>query len=210
MDRPRDELLARAGLAEDEHARVRRRDVPHLLERGAQCRRVADDLLEVVLALDLLLQVAVLLLQPFAILFGQHAGSDVDDHRPSELAVRIGLRPELHPDRAAVVLAPELELDLSVRLALLEVAKCVVDALVRELGRRQQLAPDRAHHLFGLEPEQTDRGAVGADETCLRVLVDVGNRRFFIEVPKTSFGRAQQLLRPQTLELGRGARREDL
>ena len=67
-----------------------------------------------------------------------------------ELAVRIGLRPKLHPDRAAVVLAPELELDLSVRLALLEVAKCVVDALVRSFGRRQQLAPDRAHHLFGL------------------------------------------------------------
>ena len=60
VDRARDQLLAGARLAEDEHRRVGRRDGLHLVQRALQRGRVADDLLEVVVGADLLLEVDLL------------------------------------------------------------------------------------------------------------------------------------------------------
>ena len=56
-----DELLARAGLAADEHGGVGGGDGLDLLEDPAQGGALADDLPEVVLGADLLLQVGLLL-----------------------------------------------------------------------------------------------------------------------------------------------------
>ena len=58
-----DQLLAGAGLAAQQHRRVRRRHLLHLLEHLAQRRRVADDLAEVELAVHLLREVAGVLLE---------------------------------------------------------------------------------------------------------------------------------------------------
>src|SRR6266850_2987841 len=55
-----DQLLAGSGLAEDEHAGIRRRHLLDLAERGAQGRARPDELLERMLAANLLLQIDVL------------------------------------------------------------------------------------------------------------------------------------------------------
>ena len=66
VDGARDQLLAGAGLAGDQHGGVGRRDqldlAQRLLDRGA----VADDAAVIALEADLLLQIGVLQLQPLA------------------------------------------------------------------------------------------------------------------------------------------------
>ena len=62
----RDELLPGAGLALDEDRRVARRHAGHLVEQLAQRRSATHDLVDVVLAAKLLLQIDVLRLQPVA------------------------------------------------------------------------------------------------------------------------------------------------
>jgi hypothetical protein len=54
VERARDELLADAGLAGDEHGRVRRRDAEHAVEQLAHRGRAADDVLEAVALAELL------------------------------------------------------------------------------------------------------------------------------------------------------------
>jgi len=63
---PGDELLPGAGLAPDEDRRVARRHAGHLVEQSAQRRSAAHDLLDIVLAAKLLLQIDVLGVQPVA------------------------------------------------------------------------------------------------------------------------------------------------
>src|SRR6266545_1078517 len=63
VDRPREELLARPGLAQQKHRRIGSRHTLDLAEHRQKRRTVADDLLEVALGPDLLLQVEVLRLQ---------------------------------------------------------------------------------------------------------------------------------------------------
>src|SRR5207245_8524176 len=60
VNRARDQLLPGARLAEDEHGRVRGRDRLHLVQHALQRRRVADDLLEVVVGTAVVLEVDVL------------------------------------------------------------------------------------------------------------------------------------------------------
>ena len=57
VDRVRDQLLAGAGLAAQEHGRVRRRDLLDLGEHLAQRGALADDVAEVELAVQLLVEV---------------------------------------------------------------------------------------------------------------------------------------------------------
>ena len=64
MDRPRNEFLARPRLARDEDGGVGCRHPPDVVQHGRQCRALSDDLLEIVDALDLFLQVQVLLFEP--------------------------------------------------------------------------------------------------------------------------------------------------
>jgi hypothetical protein len=61
MDRPRDQLLSGAGLAEDEYRRAGRCDGFHLRERLAEQGALADDLPEGVLGADLALEIETLL-----------------------------------------------------------------------------------------------------------------------------------------------------
>ena len=58
VDGVRDQLLAGAGLAAQQHGRARRRDLLDLLQHLAQRGAVADDVAEVELAVELLVQVA--------------------------------------------------------------------------------------------------------------------------------------------------------
>ena len=111
VDGPREQLLARAGLAADEHGGVGRCHAADLVQHRVQRRAPADDLVEVVDRLDLLLQVLILLLEPGFFLLGEHAIGDVHDHRPRVPPVRLRLGPPLHPERVAIVLAAELEND---------------------------------------------------------------------------------------------------
>src|SRR5436305_601338 len=57
---PRDQFLARARLAPDEHGRIGRRDRLDLSQDPPQRHALADDLLEVVLSADLFFQVHLL------------------------------------------------------------------------------------------------------------------------------------------------------
>jgi hypothetical protein len=66
VDRPGDEFLPGAGLAQEEHGGVGDRHLPDLVEQGPQGPAFADDLRESDLATDLLLQVGVLHQQPVA------------------------------------------------------------------------------------------------------------------------------------------------
>src|SRR5439155_17571771 len=59
-----DQFLPRAGLAEDEHGRVGRRDGLHLLQGVVEERALADDLFERVFGADLALEVETLLGEP--------------------------------------------------------------------------------------------------------------------------------------------------
>ncbi len=61
----RDQFLPRAGLAEDEHRRVGRRDGLHVLEDVSERAALADDFPERVLGADLALEVDALLGEPF-------------------------------------------------------------------------------------------------------------------------------------------------
>ena len=63
MDRARDELLAGAGLALNQHRGVGRRDGLHLLEDALQRCALPDDLLEVVFGADFVFEVELLLVQ---------------------------------------------------------------------------------------------------------------------------------------------------
>ena len=72
----RDELLARAGLAEDQHRAVGGGDEADLLEHGHESRALADDLVDVVDCADLLLEV---LAHAHGFLRAL-LGSDVDRH----------------------------------------------------------------------------------------------------------------------------------
>ena len=69
VQRPREQLLAGAGRAEQQHARIRRRDLRQPRQREPQRRAFADDVVEVVIALDLLLQIDVVGLEPRVQLF---------------------------------------------------------------------------------------------------------------------------------------------
>ena len=60
VDRARDQLLAGAALARDQHRAVGARDLRHDVEHAAQRAAVADDVLEAVLRAQLALQRAVL------------------------------------------------------------------------------------------------------------------------------------------------------
>ena len=150
VDRARDQLLAGSRLAEDQHGRVHRRDLLHLGQRRAQARRAADDLLEVVLALDLLAQVGVLLREPVALALGEHALGDVDDDRARVLPVGLGAREALHEHRAAVVLAAQLDLDERLLLPRLLGGERVLHARERLFRRRHQRETVGAGHFVRL------------------------------------------------------------
>ena len=59
MGGARDELLAHAALAQDEHRGIAVRDLPNHLERRAQPVTLADDVLQAVAHLELALKLAV-------------------------------------------------------------------------------------------------------------------------------------------------------
>ena len=64
MNRARDQFLAGAGLAVNQHRRIGRRHRFHLLERTPQRSAGPYDLFEIQLAADLIFQVQILLRQP--------------------------------------------------------------------------------------------------------------------------------------------------
>ena len=103
MDGSRDQFLACAGLATDQHRGVSRRDAPDVLQDAADGGALADNLFEVVVGLDLLLEIKILGLESGLLLLEQHAVGDIDKHGPSVFAVRLGLGPPLDPDRFSVV-----------------------------------------------------------------------------------------------------------
>src|ERR1700691_4813015 len=85
MNRPRNQLLAGAGLAQDQYGWARRSDDFNLLQHGLQTVTFTDDLLEVVLCAQLLLQIAFFLFQLAAEL-NNPAVAVVDLDCPSDLA----------------------------------------------------------------------------------------------------------------------------
>ena len=66
VNRARHELLAGAGLAEQQHRRVGRRDRPHLVQDAGERPALPHDLLELVTARHLVLEVDLLVVQPIA------------------------------------------------------------------------------------------------------------------------------------------------
>src|SRR5271163_3308009 len=88
MNRPRDQFLAGAGLAQDQYGCTRRSDGFNLLQDGLQTVTFTDDLLEVVLCAQLLLQIAFFLFQLGAEL-NNSAVAVVDLDCPSDLAGRL-------------------------------------------------------------------------------------------------------------------------
>ena len=64
VQRPGEQFLAGSGRAEQQHARVRRRDLSQARQRESKRRTLADDVVEVVIALDFLFQIHVVRLEP--------------------------------------------------------------------------------------------------------------------------------------------------
>src|SRR5262249_15212711 len=137
VDRPREELLARAGLADQENRRVRPRHVLDGVEGREKRRAVAHDLLEVVLGADLLLEIEVLGLQ--AILQRLDFGE-----RRAELVVRL-LPLELRPGARSEGLEHRDEERVG---------------LHRSVVHDDEMADDPAHRIQERDPEVALRSPV--------------------------------------------------
>jgi hypothetical protein len=83
MDGTGDQFLTGARLAMDQDRGVRGGNATDLVEHRRQSRAPADDLLEVVDRLDLLLKVRILLTETCALGLGQNSVGDVDPRRAS-------------------------------------------------------------------------------------------------------------------------------
>ena len=66
MNGPRNQFLARTGLAGDHHGRIGRCNEANLPQRFLYRRRAADDAARIGLGADFLLQIGIFLLEPFA------------------------------------------------------------------------------------------------------------------------------------------------
>src|SRR5262249_54913813 len=110
MDRAGDQLLAGAGLAEDQDRAVGLRDQSDFLEHGSQRRALPDDLLCVVDRTDLLLAVLAHALGALRAFFRSDVARGAAP--AADLAVRVAKRAhrDAEPERRAVG-APRLELD---------------------------------------------------------------------------------------------------
>ncbi len=135
VDRARDELLAGAGLAEDQHRAVGGRDQRQLIEQLREVQRPAHDLAEVVPGPDLVLEA-------------------VDDRAGA--LVRLDLLPEarvLFRELAVRAAQREVSPDASEQLARLERLGEVVDPAGREgahlLGRLVQRGEEDHRHVAG-------------------------------------------------------------
>ncbi len=94
----------------------------------------------------------------------QYAVSNIQEHGSRVFSAGFGLRPDLNPDRLAVVLAAKLDDDTSrLHAANLQRELLVGSALgVGPVGDERQ--PHDSGHFFGLDPQDSPGGAVGADE----------------------------------------------
>ena len=108
VDRVRDQLLAGARLAADQHGGVGARDLRDLIEHAAHRAAGADQVGEVVLRLQLLAQVRVLVDQPLALgldealqphRLADHRGDDAEELRGADVEP-IGLERQLDEQRA--------------------------------------------------------------------------------------------------------------
>jgi hypothetical protein len=108
VDRVRDQLLAGAGLASDQHRRARRRDLCDLLVHLSHRPAVADEVRQLVALLELQAQVDVLVEQPAPLRLGEPVGLHrLRGHRRDDLeeahellVIAVGLEHELDAQRA--------------------------------------------------------------------------------------------------------------
>ena len=113
------------------------------------------------------------------------------------LAIRLGARPKLDPDRLAIVLSAELELKQAALSALLDVGKDGVEAFAVFGCCGDERHAERARDILGLEAQQLHAGLIDRDELRLGGFVDVGDRSFVEEGAKTLFAFLQHLLHPK-------------
>ena len=180
MDGPRHDLLSRAALSANQHRGVRRGHQVDLLHHLPQSGAVSDDLAEVVLALKFFGQVLVRGPRARVRALLKDPRGDVDHHRARVGAVGRRFRPPLHPDGFTVVLAAEFQHDAAGVFAFGDGAKRLASPWIRRL--RHQRPSQRLRHGSRLDAKQLDRGAVGADEARVEVLVDVCDRRLVEEI----------------------------
>ena len=213
MDCPSDQLLAGAGLAVNQDGRVRGGDAADLVEHGGQCRAPADDLLEVVDRLDLLLEVEVLLGQAGTLGLGQHPGRDVDPdrmHRTDRPVVAAHRpHPEVDPERASV---PSTHLQFQPRdlLPAEPASERWLGPLPAKRRVLKMLHDARAEQILRGIAEEFRGGAVHADQAEVRPERHVSIRRLLVEVAIAALALDQPLLDPQPLQLDGGAGGEDL
>src|SRR5262249_14594023 len=113
MDGPGDQLLARAGLARNEHGGIGGGDTADAVERLPGGGALAHDLLEVTVRFDLFLEVKVLLVEAGPFRLGQYAVGDVDKARTTGLDRAVFPAPGLHPQtdpQGPAVLAAHFDL----------------------------------------------------------------------------------------------------
>ena len=67
----------------------------------------------------------------------------------------------------------------------------------------------RCRHFLGLDAQNPHGGAVGADEARFEVFLDVGDRRFLVEIAVALLAFGQVLFKTQPRQLGHGPGRED-
>ena len=132
------------------------------------------------------------------------------NHRARVLAVRLGLRPPLHPDRLAVVLPAELEHDSAGVGPLADRRECLLGfvRLFSGVSAHERHA-DCADDFLGFEAQNPDRGPVRPDKARIEILMDVRDRRLLkqVAVPLLAFN--QSALDAKTRQLGRRAGRKD-
>ncbi len=203
VDRARDQLLARAGLARDEHGRVGRRNALDQLQNRNERTAAADDFLEIVNRLDLLKEVRVLSTQAGLFLLHQDFLGDVHEHRPGELAAGVGPGPPLDPERLAVVPPAKLQ-DHTARVGpTTDGRERLAQTTLILRGVHHKGAAIGALDLIGRDPQRPHGSSVGADEARVQSFLDVGDGRLFEQVVVAAFALAQPLLRVQAQQLRR-------
>src|SRR5262245_38407147 len=203
VDGAGDQLLARARLAGDQHRGVGGGDAADLVEYRHQGGAAADDLLEVVLRLDLLLEVEVLLVEAGSFALRQDAVGDVYPEGTGgpdgPVRAAAGLHPDLDP-RGAAVLAAQFQFPPGDRLTRQMLAPHFQNPGFPLRGVRTEGRGQGTDHLLQGTTQQFGRAAVRVEDPPVGADEPVGVGRVVKKVAIARLTLAKLLFGPNPLE----------
>ncbi len=212
MDGPREELLPRAGLAGDEHGSVGRCHSPHVVEYRTQRRAVADDRVEVVGGLDLVLEIEVLLVQPRSFSLGEDTVGDIHPDGAARLDPLVGasdgLHPQADPERPAVA---AMQCQFQPREFLAALKSVPQEGRLCRGGRRwgEKIEDRTTVHLVRRVTDHLRGPVIGAQDSPFAAHRQIAHRRLVVEIAIPTFALRQPFLGPQPFQLRSGPSGED-